>query len=299
MTDNRLTALAELAQIDKDKLERIYNLAKIDVLSEIKTDTINWLGKWAIIIAVTSAVLGAFGINEMIANRITTKVSNELANIRKNIDDARVQIKRDSELIGSQLAQTTELEKEFRTKIEQIEPRVEKLSELTAVADTQLALYNLIASFYTIDDVAIRVQVDYSLSTEELAQRNVLKHIQQATINNIAFMRKGEDIAQFSKIAGSEVGMNAHGVAYRLELYPPYWDKLNGVPIQTLTVDAIRFYDGSNNEKLLDDIAELRRFVRSVRVQILVNGVSILEEDVNKLVFANTAVPQKYERGRT
>lgn len=92
MSRGQFNSLSELVEIEQEKLEKLYEIARIDSLSHTKEEVVRWVGMWAAVLAVASSILAAFGINQLIDNRVTSRVTSELDRLQTSVQDTQVEI---------------------------------------------------------------------------------------------------------------------------------------------------------------------------------------------------------------
>ena len=314
MSDERFTALTELANIDKDKLKQLYTLAQIDCLSKTKDKIVRWFGAWVVVFTLAITVLGAFGIDQLIAHRVSTRVSSEINKSQNEIEGLQVRIRKTQEEVNSEVTKAKYLMKElgekinsfepfekkltgfikraedqldkFREKKTIIEPLVKDLANLAKQGDLKLALHKLIADFYTIKEVEVHVTLKYSKDLEKL----ILKHgVRTFYMNNFALLRSkdiDDAIIQFSSDDESITMIGRRGLSYSLQWFAPYRDSLSGKLVEELKAGALKFYVGHEQEQMVDAVHEVLRFIEEAQVQVMVNGVRILSERVDKFQFS-------------
>ena len=292
MSHERFTALAELAQIDKDKLKQLYTLAQIECLSEMKDKTVRWAGTWAVVFTLAISLLGYFGINQLIINLVSTKVLSVMAESRKEVQDAQVQVQVlakgiEKEVIKREktLTDIKETENRIKKKIADITPFVGELARFSEQVEFKLVLDNVIADFYTIKDVVIHVDLKYSKDIDELRQKIDLRNL---IVNHVSLLRavdSKEKIGQFYADDKFITQIGDRGLAYSFEWFAPFRNSLRGQVINKLKAGALRFYFLTSNEQLVDEVFEAFRFLEEIHFQFEVNGVRIISEQVDEFKF--------------
>ena len=297
MDKEHVKALADLATVDQSKLEKLYEVAKIDALSQTKGEVVRWVGAWAGALALITTILGTFGINQLINNRVEQRVSAEVDRLKEEIEETQVLIhvalneSRDNLLkIDSTLDQALELEGNFKQKITEIEPLVKDLSVITDQAEFKLVLDNLIADFYTIKQVKAHLDLEYTTDISELLEK--YQSVDVFAITTLDLLRSDDDessLAQFV-INGQDItSINENRITYSLNLFPPFERELNGKSIDEFRATKLRFRDATEHQEVADLAFDATNHLKSVHVRVTVNGVSVLNKTVAGMEFEKSA----------
>ena len=310
MTNERLEELASLLEMDAEKFRRIYNLMLIETLSETKEKILRWLGTWAVILAVVTSVLAAFGIDQLIANRVVTQVNEQIDSNTKLLRDSvnsmvsqiMAQVSEEEERLeekiaavnstmnttNSALSQANKLMQSYKDKMSEIEPLAERLVDILKDEDElTLFLYNIKSDFYTIKTLKAHINIEYTEDIHKLEEmhgfsRRILTFdmldLQHAETKDVS-------VAQFVSITRGITTVGSRNIAYELELFAPYREGLTGEPINGLEIGSLRVRNSASTIHRANEIMEAYGYIKSARIIVSANGIRMIDENIDNFVF--------------
>ena len=293
--DEWIKSLADLTQVDNEKVRRLYEIAQIKTLAETKRKIIQWAGAWAVILAIVTAVLGAFGVDQMIRNRVVTQVSHELANQRERIENAKHilssslgQVEAQRQQVDEALKTAASLEQEYRNTISEIAPLVQDLTELERVTNFKVALYGILAEFYTIRSFHVGINVAFVKEVTELVEEHGYS-MNELMFSSLDLQTKenGEyrDVAQFFS-EDSPTIVDSKNLHYSFELYAPFKERVLGVAMNEVRFNSVKFRKDISSDNLAGRQIRAYSFIDSIKVQVNVNDVPIVVEEIDGPEFA-------------
>jgi hypothetical protein len=129
--------LIENKSFDKDTLEKIFNLARIEVLDSIKQDFI----KWITVIGFIITILGVIGANTLIQNTVQDRVRTTLDSFKDEIQKTQVAVQTTAGQIGQVQTAISDKAKELINLEAELEQQIAKGSELTTIMQRGLKEY--------------------------------------------------------------------------------------------------------------------------------------------------------------
>jgi len=141
--------LIENKSFDKDTLEKIFNLARIEVLDSIKQDFIRWIT----VIGFIITILGVIGANTLIQNTVQDRVRTTLDSFKDEIQKTQVAVQTTAGQIGQVQTTISDKTKQLINLEAELEQQIAKGSELTTIMQRGLKEYFQIRTLTASDHI--------------------------------------------------------------------------------------------------------------------------------------------------
>lgn len=174
---------------------------------------------------------------------------------------------------------------------------MEDLASLTERAELKLILDYIITDFYTIKEMDVYLEIEYSDEIQKLIDSTGFSDA-MFIISNVDLLSIDEEgqefsVAQFFPQTRQIGTLGPNGIIYPMSLYPPFRKDLYGMPVGDLKVTSIRFRESTKNEYAATRQLKAYDFVKSIDIRFTINGVSVLTESIDDLDF----IKEPYDDG--
>ena len=292
MKDDTLAVLSTLTKIDREKLDKIYSILEIYILSQIKTRITLWFGSWVIVITLIVALLAFFGFDAFLHNQVGREVTEALKSEKKILSQARIdavtaQVSANSIIAATnaELDTLSKLSEEIDKNSENYRQFLDTLSKIMENEDSALAFKNLINEFYVLKSLEVFLDIRFSKQIKELTNGESARtlRISQVDLQNADDVNSS--VAQFKADEEDITTIGDYRLAYRLVMYSKYRAMLYGRPINEFTIGSLRLRRSFQHQAGVDGFISAYQSFESAHYHIIINGVPVVKETIGELKF--------------